>query len=146
MMVSKASSSTVPIASSPTIRPIGCTVVLCGLPACERQRSLRLAFEDFAALIDSDAAGRLKFQIQVIAGMAQLSGPHECAVLDEVGKVARGRGRGSAGDLAVVAGAEATFETLLALAQHAKNGHALALIDLAAEAVDQARFFDQEVD
>jgi hypothetical protein len=49
------------------------------LPACAS--SLLLAFEDFAALIDSDAAGRLKFQIQVIAGMAQLSGPNECAVL-----------------------------------------------------------------
>jgi hypothetical protein len=51
-------------------------------------------------------------EVQRVSGMPALAGTEERTFLDEVGQVARGRGRRRSGDRAVIAGAQAAFEVI----------------------------------
>ena len=98
-----------------------------------------------ALLIRAPLAGLFScFDVQVVARAFERAGSDQDALVDEILKVARGRGARSTGDRNVILGAQAALEALHSFAEDPGESFFLPLIEPTLDPVVELRFLDQE--
>ena len=90
--------------------------------------------------------GFLKDDLEMVASVSELASFSQCALGDKIVEIAGDSGSRCARDGDIVFGAEAAFEAIDALTEHALDHFLLTFVQLSAQAVIELGFFDNKLD